>query len=169
MFPLNIHIQKLGLQLVAPTLGWAGNGGTDLELPTLAGALNAVNPGNLPYGDPLVTNDLIDPQALARGAVFPLDKNGDGLAAVSDGIAVGNGGDAPVGVVVAADGREARAAVKVLDAGLDPLCGRGAGLGEAQEDAGLVELLGVGGGEGYRRGDEAEEGVAGVWLVGSWV
>lgn len=74
--------------------------------------------------------------------IQPLDQNGDGLAPGLD-LRGGRGvGDAPVGPVVAADGGEARLAVEVLDAGLDPLAREG-GLGEDEDDAGLVELVGV--------------------------
>lgn len=77
-------------------------------------------------------------------SIQPLHQNGHALAPGLD-LCGGRGvGDAPVGPVVAADGGEARLAVEVLDAGLDPLARSGSGgFGEDEEDAGLVELVGV--------------------------
>lgn len=103
-------------------------------------------------------------------SVQPLDQNGHALA---PGLNLRGGrgvGDAPVGPVVAADGGQARLAVEVLDAGLDPLAREGGGgLGEDEEDAGLVELVGVCGCECDGGGFELGEGVFGEGFVGGWM
>lgn len=109
---------------------------------------------------------MIHPQRHAQLIVTPLSRDGHRAGGVADLLATRRIGDAPVGVVVRADGREAGRIVEELDAGLDPF--PVGPVGEFEEDARLVELVGVGGEEGYGCGFEAEGWAFGVDSVGGW-
>lgn len=165
--PRDLEVLESSYELILGLWVGPGDQGTYLELPPLAGAVGPVDPGDLPQGDLLIAVDPVHPE----GDAVALHADGDALPSRDDvTVGVGQGGDTPVGVVVAADDGEAGHAVEELDAGLDPLGRAGGGVGEAEDEAGLVELDCVGAGEGDGGGLElGEVGLAEGADGGFWV
>lgn len=162
--PVDGKLGKRGLQLIRRVLGGPRNGGGDLDLPAVAGG-RPKRPGDFPQGRlAAVPVEVVHPQRRAGPVVAALDGDGDGAGGVADLVAAGGVGDAPVGVVVGADGGQAGRVVEELDARLDPF--PVGAVGELEEDAGLVELVGVCGEEGDACGFEAEGWALGMDAIG---
>lgn len=124
-FPLDVKVLKLGFQSLLGLLARPSNQSTDFQLPALTTTFNSKHPANLPQrGLAAGLINVVHPKTRAGIAILPLDSNGDGLPAGRDGLGCGlvrDAGDAPVGPVVAAHGRQARGSIEELYTCLDPL------------------------------------------------